>query len=276
MMFSSPAVGSNGAILNESTSSGVAFNPIAEIEDDPNGSFAAENDGIKNPDARSNATPGFDKMALRTLKEGTEGPVLRCSTSRHIGRIGQLDPFRDLAEHYFPSGPGFTIYSENEEKIGDIPSAAFQIYEDSSSKPAASLTTSLQLWRDEMILKDRAVGKTIDECSVGDTATISLSEDIFKSLGSRGNPALPCTDSEIGDRKLDFDVSQRKQPPCEIVQDSAATKSFSQADGDTATFSVFNEIEAALLDNVESSSDRCSSETVSPTSYRKNDTFHDL
>lgn len=157
MMFSSPALdlnggtgirtGSFGSILNKSASSdlgntsavmdGIVENVESDTSSDPNSSFAAQDDdnendrAVRNPDARSNKTSGFEQMALRKLSQeskGQEGRDLECVAHRRIGRISQDDRFRALAENDLPTNPGFSIYNEDDEEGKEPEPSGFPIF----------------------------------------------------------------------------------------------------------------------------------------------------
>jgi hypothetical protein len=188
MMFSSPAFALNssvrqvdrsgglGPILNESGVSELAgggdtatLGAIADLVDDgfdTNTSFSREdhadfrgtsreNNGLRNPVARSNSTPDFDALALRTLEE-EQSDQTGCNASRRrvLGRVAQDDPLRALEEVDLPAGPGFSVYEEEEEEE----MTAFEVYRD----------------------PDEGENQGVD--AEGDTATLSLFGDALEAL----------------------------------------------------------------------------------------------
>jgi hypothetical protein len=219
MMFSSPAFGMNesvrqvnrsgglGPILNESGVSEAAaddggggddtatFESIADLvqgvadsdhsfrreqSGDSFGSTAGENHGrVGNPHARSNATPDFDALALRTLEADQDQPGCDAAPRRGLGQMSQVDPLRALQEVDLPTDPGFTIYSEEEEPT------VFEIYHDSSAVGGGGVTRQRE-----------------DE-SEGDTATLSLFGDDVDALTEVAQGGRTDTDS-IGSVTLDL------------------------------------------------------------------------
>jgi hypothetical protein len=236
MMFSSPAFALNdsvrqvdrsgglGPILNESGVSEAAgggdtatFESIADLVDDvdPDNSFSREhnterrgssreNNGLRNPDARSNSTVNFDALALRTLEEEQSHDQAGCNASRRrvLGRVAQDDPLRALEEVDLPTSPGFTVYEEEEEKT------AFDVYRDPGGREASQGvesegdTATLSLFGDALgALTEVAQGGS-DAESVG-SLTLELNERggasssrVSKSLGGnapyRPSKTLTC------------------------------------------------------------------------------------
>jgi hypothetical protein len=228
MMFSSPAFNLNesvrqvdrsgglGPILNESGVSEAAgggdtatFQSIADLVDDvdPDNSFSREhnperrsssreNNGLRNPDARSNSTPNFDDLALRTLEEEQSQDQVGCNASRRrvLGRVAQDDPLRALQEVDLPASAGFTVYEEEEE---EEKTAFFDVYRDTGGRESQGVESEgdtatlpgFQVYEEEEEQRTafdvyRGPGERESQGaeSEGDTATLSLFGDALGAL----------------------------------------------------------------------------------------------
>jgi len=150
-----------------------------------------ENKGEHNPAPRSNSTPGFEDMALRTLQEDQVSGGTGCSSSRRsfLGTIAQSDPLRELQESDLETDPGFPVYVETGQQTGqaeidpgqnaglarDASKAAFQNCRDSSMSNTEQESRRLSTISDG--------GRPSNE-SEGDTATFSLFGDAMQALQS--------------------------------------------------------------------------------------------
>jgi len=269
MMFSSPAFGvddsarkpelrvNDDSVHDGENAQNVSFGNVGDglgqsMLDNSILNCDDENRGPRNPLARANNTPGFNKSALREL--GPDGDAQRNTLScrRQRPRLAQIpaqeNPMRG-PETDLDEDPGFQIY-EDATTTGAVASVPFNIFQESGvnsegkgkkessltkensatkglinvqnfnkqlsdQKPAATGTFAIYEGSDEEEEDSSADARQSDPYAKGDTATFSLLGDITAA------------DEETKTEALEQDQS------CSTVQSEQ---------GNTATLSVFNEI----------------------------------
>ena len=213
----------------------------------------SENRGPRNPFARSTATPGFEKMALRELESESDADesLLQCSTGRQrpLKQALQEDPLRG-SEVELTDDPGFRIYQDDtdENPVADRgqPSGGvgFSIFEDADDKeqgdekaePSGGLGFTLFEDGDGIKQDDEkkaptgGQGFTIFEDGVAEGAEeTSSSEDLAK--GDTASFSL------FGDAVAILDDERSNRSKSQAALGRASTNS----GGETATLSLFNE-----------------------------------
>jgi hypothetical protein len=266
MMFSSPAFGvddvarkterqtarGNRSVLTGCDGVDASFDEIghmlgnADLDNSiVNGSFANdENQGPRNPMARSIGNPDLDHMALQEVESDVQNATsLRCSSRSRAGplQVSQEDPLRG-PEIPFSAIAGFPIFEDAEtERVGSNESVTS--HEDETSKISQedplrgpeipfSASAGFPIFQDaesERVGSNESVTSHEDETSSranGTKATGSLGFTIFKD--------------EVDDGEGNSGVR--------IETMGRPTESQSLEDGDTASLSIFGNA-VSMLDN---------------------------
>lgn len=211
--------GNVGDVLSTS----VLDNSILNVESNHD-----ENRGPRNPFARSTTTPGFEKMALRELEAiGDRNDSLGCSSQmdhrdHHSSQENPLGgPEVDLSED-----PGFRIYEDgvqedlkenNRATSGEL---GFRIYEEEDSEvvekeSVVAIGPGFSVYEDDSSSDDGDFPVTDD---MGDTASLSLFGDAVAMLDCKRRSSTNLEETDSVRRPRD------------------------SSGGDTATFSLFNEV----------------------------------
>ena len=228
MMFSSPAVDfRSGGSASQSLEHPLQRQSVAASGDTADvGAIVEvfggmkcydENDGPRNPEARSIEHPDFHRAALKPLHEeqASSTPVACSATQRRIGPISQSDPFREAPENELDNDPGFAIFQDDHEDQPDqkCPQSSFSIFKDAPSCATDSryLARKRKAQTDgEYITIFRDPSPVVQD-EEGDTASLSLLE------GETGN----------------------KQSP--IFGNSSSSPTTGDGEGDTASLSLFGD-----------------------------------
>lgn len=202
MMFSSPACGAdemarktesalNTTILNNSND--VSYDNMVNLtENHPldnsvfniESSGQLENDGPKNPHARSTGTPGFHSTALSQLEADSEASrSLSCvaQTGRSIEKLSQDNPLQ-RRERDMQDNPGFTIFEDSNEK--------------SSSSSAGDSTNVSQ----------SSSSNGGNRQSFGDTASLSLFNEVFTDIAASDNEETSSEKAQPPSSKSSFAI----------------------------------------------------------------------
>jgi hypothetical protein len=222
MMFSSPALGLNesgilnrsgglGPILDNNLPLNQSFNTIAEVDDDPDSSFAAES---QHPTMAATAPSKSGGYMDKATEKGDMG-----------------DP--SLAYPDVAHGPGFTVFEdEEEEKVSDphwtkrkpLVQTPFPIFEEQIDVEKCD-----RVDQENSRIASRLPFRIFDESSTADsgdcnnleTATFTEVNHLFNSLGALRQNIIVSNDHR--------QLQSESEPEC-------------SSDGDTATLSIFNEI----------------------------------
>lgn len=269
MMFSSPAFGvDDGARKAERKT---AINDDSRIVDDRGGdtSFANVGDGLghsmldnsilnvdvnadenlvpRNPMARTNETPGFEKMALRELKSVVDTDVMLGCGSRSTPVVATQmdfpDPLRALATDVHDH-PGFQIYEDEELELRPLTRATtFQIYDENFEEEVESAKPSPKPSHQGLEFQIYTESEEVKKHS-GHVESIfhddeDTDDDTCESRSERSDPYAQgdtATFSLLGDTIGNGDVQEMPATPGLESPDAQSEQ------GDTATLSLFNEV----------------------------------